>query len=96
MNIQELIQRLRNALSPRDELSNEAVKGFLRVLEQVRQEELSCSEIDAKLDEYVELEIKKEDAAHIMPFIREHLDLCSDCCDEYEALLDVVEKSSEN
>ena len=96
MNIQEIIQRVRNALSPRDELSNEAVKGFLRVLEQARLEELSCDEIDAKLDEYVELEVKKEDAAHIMPLIREHLDLCSDCCDEYEALLDVVEKSNEN
>jgi len=53
-------------------------------------------EIDARLDEYVELEIKKEDAAHIMPLIREHLDLCSDCCDEYEALLDVVEKTDES
>ncbi|HSG44713.1 MAG TPA: hypothetical protein VLA72_16310 [Anaerolineales bacterium] len=96
MNIKEIIQRLRKALSPHDELSNEAVLGFLRVLEQARQDELSCSEIDSKLDEYVELEVKKEDAAHIMPLIREHLDLCSDCCDEYEALLDVVEKSKEN
>jgi len=96
MNIREIIQRVRNALSPRDELSNEAVLGFIRVLEQVREEELSCKEINAKLDEYVELEVKKEDAAHIMPLIREHLDLCPECCDEYEALLDVVEKSSQN
>jgi hypothetical protein len=96
MNIKELIQRVRNTLSPRDDLTNEAVKGFLRVLEQVREEELSCKEIYAKLDEYVELEVRKEDAAHIMPLIREHLDLCPDCCDEYEALLDVVEKSSQN
>ena len=96
MNIKELIQRVRNALAPHDELSNEAVQGFLRVLEQARQEELSCQEIDAKLDEYVELEVKKEDAAHIMPLIREHLDLCTDCCDEYEALLDVVEKSNDD
>jgi hypothetical protein len=96
MNIKELIQRVRNALSPREDMTNEAVKGFLRVLEQVREEELSCKEIDAKLDEYVELEVRKEDAAHIMPLIREHLDLCEECCDEYEALLEVVEKSSQN
>jgi len=96
MNIQELIQRVRNKLSPHESMPNEAVLGFLRVLEQVRVEELSCKEIYKKLDEYVELEIKKEDAAHIMPLIREHLDLCPDCCDEYEALLDAVEKSSEN
>ena len=96
MNIQELIQRVRNKLSPHKSLSNEAVRGFLRVLEQVREEELSCIEIHAKLDEYVELEIKKEDAPHIMPLIREHLDLCPECWEEYEALLDVVEKSDQD
>ena len=94
MNIKELIQRVRNRLSPHDSLSNEAVRGFLRVLEQVREDELSCTEINAKLDEYVELKVKEEDAAHIMPLIREHLDLCPECCEEYEALLDIVEKSS--
>jgi predicted anti-sigma-YlaC factor YlaD len=31
-----------------------------------------------------------------MPLIREHLDNCSECCEEYEALLDVVEKTDEN
>jgi len=96
MNIQELIQRVRNRLSSHESLTNEAVRGFLRVLEQVREEELTCKEIHAKLDEYVELEIKKEDAAHIMPLIREHLDLCPECCEEHEALLNVVEKSSQN
>ena len=96
MNIQELIQRVRNKLSPHKSLSNEAVHGFLRVLEQVREEELSCQEIDKKLDEYVELEIKKEDAAHIMPLIREHLDLCPDCCEEHDILLEVIVKSNQN
>lgn len=96
MNIQELIQRVRKKLSPQDNLPNEAIQGFLRVLEQVREEELSCKEINLKLDEYVELEIKKEDAAHIMPLIREHLDLCPECCEEYETLLEVVEKADQN
>ena len=30
----------------------------------------------------------------LMPLIREHLDLCPECCEEYEALLDVLEKTS--
>jgi len=51
MNIQELIQRVRNKLSPHESLPNEAIQGFLRVLEQVREEELSCKEINLKLDE---------------------------------------------
>lgn len=93
MNIRELIQRIRRQLSPRKELSDEAVLGFLRVLEEVRMEELSCEEIYSKLDEYVECEVDSDDAAHIMPLIREHLDICHECCEEYEALLDVVEKT---
>ena len=96
MNIRELIQRVRNSLKPQEQLSNEAVLGFLRVLEEVRMEELSCEEIYDKLDEYVEYEMDSKDAADVMPLIREHLDICSECCEEYEALLDVVEKAEKN
>ncbi|NJC96389.1 MAG: hypothetical protein C3F07_05555 [Anaerolineales bacterium] len=90
MNIKEIIQNIRNSLSPHKELSNEAVLGFLRVLENVREEDASCTEIYSKLDEYVECEVDKKDAARLMPLIREHLDICHECCEEYEALLDVL------
>jgi len=96
MNLREFIRRVRSKLTHHhEELPNEAVLGFLRVLEDVRKEELSCAEIYSKLDEYVECEIGCKDAAHVMPLIREHLDICQECCDEYEALLDVVEKMDE-
>ncbi|MCI0552967.1 MAG: hypothetical protein L0287_18610 [Anaerolineae bacterium] len=95
MNIKELIRRIRVNLGLQKELPNEAVLGFLRVLEDVRAEELSCDEIYTKLDEYVEREANKKDAAQLMPLIRQHLDTCPDCCEEYEALLDVVEKTEE-
>jgi len=96
MNIRELIQRVRKSLRPQEELSNEAVLGFLRVLEDVRSEELSCAEIYNKLDEYVECEMDCKDASHVMPLIREHLDICHECCEEYEALLDVIEQTDKN
>jgi predicted anti-sigma-YlaC factor YlaD len=41
----------------------------------------------------VEKEVDGKDSSRLMPLLREHLDMCSDCCDEYEALLDVIEKS---
>lgn len=95
MNIKELILRVRNRLRPHEELSNEAVLGFLRVLENEPTEELTCQEIYDKLDEYVECEIDSHDAAHVMPTIRHHLDACEECCEEYEVLLDVIEKTEE-
>lgn len=95
MNIKELVRRIRISLGLQKELPNETVLGFLRVLEDVRSEELSCDEIFKKLDEYVEREAVKKDAAQLMPLIRQHLDTCPDCCEEYEALLDVVEKTED-
>lgn len=77
-----------------DELSDEIVQGFLRILETVRQEEMPCSEVFARLDEYAETELRGRKAARLMPLLREHLDICPDCCAEYEALIRVLEHSS--
>ena len=96
MNIRNLIRRIRNSLHLRTELPNEAVLGFLRVLEDVREEEISCDEIYLKLDEYVEREVSKKDAAQLMPLIREHLDICPECCEEYEALLNVLNENAKS
>jgi hypothetical protein len=93
MNIKDLINRIRASLGMRHEPSNDAVLGFLRVLEEVRTEELTCDEIYSKLDEYVERQADQKDAALLMPLIREHLDICPECCEEYETLLRVIEET---
>ena len=93
MNIKDLIIRIRASLGMQQEPSNDAVLGFLRVLEEVRTEELTCDEIFSKLDEYVERQADQKDAAKLMPLIREHLDICPECCEEYETLLRVIEET---
>jgi len=80
--------------SPLPELDDEVVLKFLKILENIRSEEMSCEEMYSHLDEFVEREVRSHDASKIMPLILEHLDLCSECCDEYDALLDVLEKAS--
>lgn len=96
MNIKHFIQRIRNRFNPQPELTDEVVLKFLSILEQARAEELSCSEIHTRLDEFVEKEVQTHEADKIAPLIREHLDMCPDCCEEYEALLTVLEHTSEN
>jgi hypothetical protein len=94
MNIHVIIKRIRHSLGLQKELPNEAVLGILRVLDEVPAEaEISCTELFSKLDEYVEREVDQRDAAVLMPLIREHLDVCPECCEEYEALLDVLSKT---
>jgi hypothetical protein len=95
MNIEKLPDPNQPSANP--EFTDEVVMRFLKVLEQVREEDLSCADMYARLDEFVEAEIKEgTDTEKITPLIHEHLDMCSDCCDEYEALLAIVENTQEN
>jgi len=96
MNIRAIIQKIKSRFTHKEELSDEAVLSFLRVLESEREEGASCDEIYARIDEYVEKEVDKKDVGRLMPLIREHLDLCHDCEEEYEALMDVLEKTGKN
>ena len=96
MDLRAIIKKIKQSFNHQEELPNEAVLGFLRVLESVPAEEATCDEVYSKIDEYVEREVDKKDAAELMPLVREHLDLCSECCEEYEALLDILEKTSGN
>ena len=95
MNIKNLFRSIQNTFKPQETLQDEVVIKFLRILENIDAEELSCSEIYALLDEFVETEVQSKDAGKIKPLIREHLDTCPDCCEEYEALLTVLENTRE-
>lgn len=55
--------------------------------------EITCDEVFALLDVYVELEARGENAAVLLPLVRKHLDKCRDCHEEYEALVRVVQAS---
>lgn len=96
MNIEKL-PKPENDSASKPELTDEVVMRFLQVLEQVREEDMSCADMYARLDEFVETEVKGGvDAEKLTPLIHEHLDMCSECCDEYEALLNVVEHAQDN
>ncbi len=87
----KLLGRLRRDHEP---LSDEVVKGFLRILERARIEDIPCSQVYNRLDEYVEKDVHGHAAAKLMPLLREHLDCCHDCSEEYEALMRVLRQAS--
>ena len=95
MKIKKLIQQIRGTFNPQIKVEDEIVLKFLNILENLQYEGLTCSELYAQLDEFVEREVKSHDAAKIMPLIQDHIDICPECCDEYEALLDVLEHTKE-
>ncbi|MEK6751190.1 MAG: hypothetical protein AABZ00_02905 [Chloroflexota bacterium] len=98
MNIKNFIQSIQNTFNPLKEeleLKDEVVLKFLRVLENAREEELSCGEMYARLDQFVESEVQAKDADKITPLIQEHLNMCPECCEEYEALLAILKNTRE-
>ena len=94
MSARDFVRSIQHRFQRTEPISDAAVEGFLRILEKVRTEDVTCDEVFTQLDEYVENELDGKDAARLMPLLREHLDVCSDCCDEYEALLNVIEKAA--
>lgn len=95
MIIKNIIQQIKNSFNPEQEIQDEVVLKFLQILDTVREEEMSCDQMFTQLDEFVELEVKSRDAAKLMPLIQEHIDMCPECCDEYQALLTVLENTKE-
>jgi hypothetical protein len=96
MNIRQLLNRIRNRTSSQPELSDEVVLKFINVLENIEHDVITCGEMYDVLDQFVENEVKGGSAHALTPLIRDHLDMCSECCDEYEALLAIVEQSNDN
>ncbi len=71
--------------------SEDVLKGLIGLIQRTRDVELGCDEAYAVLDQHVEAVASGADAGALLPLVKHHLDLCPDCCEEYEALLRVIE-----
>jgi len=76
------------------EFPDELVQDLIRSLEDDQQEECSCDDVYAVVDQYAEMEFSGKDAARLMPLLKQHMEGCHSCCEEYEALLDILEKTN--
>jgi hypothetical protein len=74
--------------------SNEMLDKLLQMVNDTDEVEISCDDVMALLDQYVELEARGEDVAHLLPLVKKHLDRCRDCHEEYEALVRIFAASS--
>ena len=63
---------------------------WLKKIHQTQDEEISCSECFDLVSHFVEVELSGEDAASKMPQLKQHLDQCPACHEEYETLRDLA------
>ena len=62
---------------------------WLRNIYATQDQEISCTECFDLVSGFVELEVSGQDAAAKMPQVKQHLNQCQACRDEYEALRDL-------
>jgi hypothetical protein len=63
---------------------------WLKNIYETQDEEISCTECFDRVSRFIELETSGRDAAAELPQVKQHLDQCRACRDEYEALRDLV------
>jgi hypothetical protein len=69
----------------------EMLEGMLTMLANTSQDEISCDQVLQALAEYAERSRRGEDVAHLFPLVYKHLELCADCHEEYETLLQALD-----
>src|SRR5690554_3886935 len=67
----------------------ERMEAWLRNIYATRDVEISCTECFELVSRFVEVEGSGADAAAQFPLVRQHLDQCRACQDEYETLRDL-------
>lgn len=60
---------------------------MLQALVMAEENEISCDDVFAVLDEFAEAVRRGENVLLLMPLVRQHLDICPNCWEEYETLL---------
>jgi len=63
----------------------------LKALATVEPNKPSCEEVFAVLDQFAGAVDRGENVLIFMPLVRQHLDVCPDCREEYETLLKVLQ-----
>jgi hypothetical protein len=71
------------------------MKMLLRSVAMTENKELSCDEVFDLLDQFAEMIKNGEDAAQWLPLVQSHLDMCPDCREEYETLVQMMDNSSD-
>ncbi len=69
----------------------ENIKKLLSALEKTREDEVDCEAVFNELDVYAEIVARGEDPGELLPLVKQHLEICRCCHQEFEALIQILE-----
>ena len=67
------------------------LRKLMDMLAHTQEREMDCGEVFALLDIYAEAVHQGKDVSQLYPLVVHHLELCPDCLEEYQALLEIVQ-----
>ncbi|MCO6449838.1 MAG: hypothetical protein J5I90_03515 [Caldilineales bacterium] len=72
------------------------LRKLLNMLSLTRERELTCDEVFKLADYYVELQHQGENVQSLMPSVAQHLKICVECADEFEAMMRIIGAQPDN
>ncbi len=70
-------------------------KMLIREIAETREVEIGCDECFEQVDRFIEIQLSGLNAAQAMPLVQEHLEICGECREEFEALLIALQATDE-
>jgi hypothetical protein len=72
------------------QISQDNLKSLLEHISKTQEVELPCDDVYELIDEFADAAAKGEDMSKLMPLVQQHLEICRDCLEEYEALVRMI------
>lgn len=76
-------------------LNKEIIKKLIGMTQNVHPNEIGCNECFDKINEFAELKLQGKNAKEAMPLVKDHLDKCGECREEFHALLEAMKSLHE-
>lgn len=72
------------------ELDKKILHAIISSIQSTRADELTCGECYERLHEFADLELNGKSPQEALPLVKDHLERCDNCREEYEALLEIL------
>jgi hypothetical protein len=73
------------------ELTPDILKKLIKSAQMATEHEIGCDECFDELHEFAEMELAGKSPAEAKPLVKDHLDKCGSCREEYQALLEALQ-----
>lgn len=71
-------------------ITRDFIRNVIRAASHSHADEIGCDDCFEQLHQFAEMELEDKSPAEAMPLVEDHLNRCSECREEYKALLEAL------